>query len=451
MKKNKNIVLSLFAFILTLILVFFMVYHKEAYSKNNVRFDEFSNFSGINMEKANIKIKFQNRDLNLRLPVYVEKNRYYIPLNEIMQKTNGKYSIDNNKIRLKNFKRSVEIDLNNSTFLNDNKSIKLNKHVILKDNIAYINLFDFSRIFNLKVFWDIPQRSVSLYQDRETTHIKKDIQGNKMSFLRLEDVTAGGIYASPEALQKLRVVSDYLYEENIPFHIAWVPRYVDPSNDIDNDVSTQNSVYNADFVYTLDYFIYRGGIIGAHGYTHQYGNTASVDGIEFSMGNKDNIPKDGIYAQKRISSAFKIFNDLNIRCSFFEAPHYAILPRQLDIVEKNFDYIYQPYSRDGGVTEHKDVVKINNSDRNVIYIPTPLNYIDGKKDCDNMINKIRNLNDKTIASFFYHPYIEFEDITLKKGSDGYIYYNYSEQSVLHRVIKEIYKKNYKFYKIYDIK
>ncbi|WP_190285270.1 DUF2334 domain-containing protein [Clostridium sp. JN-1] len=451
MKKSKNIILSLFAVILTLSVIFFAFHKKAAYSKNSVRIDDFSDFSGLNMEKANIKIRFENKDLSLKLPVYVEKNRYYIPLNEVMQKTNGKCSIDNNKIYLKNFKCSGQIDLNKNTFLNDGESIKLNKNIIIKDNIAYMNLFDFSRIFDLKVFWDIPQMTLSLYNNKEVLHTEKNIQSDKMSFLRLEDITAGGIYSSPEALQKLRIISDYLYEKNVPFHAAWVPRYVNPSRGIDNDVSKKNSIYNADFVYTLDYFISRGGIIGAHGYTHQYGNAESVDGIEFSMGSRDSIPKDSTYAQERVNDAVKVFNDLNIKCSFFEVPHYAILPRQMDVIEKNFDYIYEPYSRDGGVTEYKYVVRINNNGRNVLYIPTPLNYVDGKKDCNNMINKIRNLNDKNIASFFYHPYIEFEDITLKKDSNGYIDYNYSEHSVLHSVIDEIYKKGYKFYKIYDIK
>jgi Uncharacterized protein conserved in bacteria (DUF2334). len=57
---------------------------------------------------------------------------------------------------------------------------------------------------------------------------------------------------------------------------------MNPAKGIDNDPSTQLSMHNTDFIFTLDYLIDKNGLIGLHGYTHQQGNEESADGIEFN-------------------------------------------------------------------------------------------------------------------------------------------------------------------------
>lgn len=49
-------------------------------------------------------------------------------------------------------------------------------------------------------------------------------------------------------------------------------------------------------MYTLDYFIDRGGIIGLHGYTHQSGAEVSIDGIEFdeTRNNDESIIRERV-------------------------------------------------------------------------------------------------------------------------------------------------------------
>ncbi|HWJ02849.1 MAG TPA: DUF2334 domain-containing protein, partial [Verrucomicrobiae bacterium] len=136
---------------------------------------------------------------------------------------------------------------------------------------------------------------------------------------------------------------------------------------------------------------------------------------------------------------------LDLPYEFFEAPHYAILADQLNVVEQHFDYVYEHYPN-----VYSKVVERTAGKRKVKYIPTPLDYVDGKQDAKRMIAKIRNLPPGILGSFFYHPYIEFEDITLESEADGYPTYKYSETSVLHQLVPVFKEKGFKFLTIKDI-
>ncbi|WP_243186905.1 DUF2334 domain-containing protein [Clostridium muellerianum] len=403
------------------------------------------------MKKDSILINFENKALNLDLPIYVQNNRYYLPISEILKKIEGKVSIRNGIINIQWKDDDIVIDTSNNKFIANKKQYSLKKKIITQDNVVYASMIDFARFLDLKTYWDIQNKTICFYKNREETVKPLEQVGSKAALIRLEDITAGGLYSSKESLEKLRIISDYLYKQSIPFHIAWVPRYIKPSESIDNDISETYSMYNADFLFTLDYFMEKGGIMGLHGYTHQYGNTTSIDGLEFHRSKNDNIPGDKAYSKERVDKALNSAKKLDIECNFFETPHYGILKNQLSIIEEKFNYIYQPYSEDGGITSCENIYEVNNNEKKAIYIPTPLDYVDGKKDCDNMIHKIRKLSRNLLGSFFYHPYIEFEDIKVYRGGDGYPYYNYSEDSVLHKLVKEFKNKEYKFYRINDVK
>lgn len=73
-----------------------------------------------------------------------------------------------------------------------------------------------------------------------------------------------------------------MFSAGIPFHIPWIPRFVDHKNGIDNDISKDYSMPNANFLFTMEYLLNRNGIIGLHGYTHQYGDEVSAVGTEFN-------------------------------------------------------------------------------------------------------------------------------------------------------------------------
>lgn len=443
MKKYSIINLAIVSIITVLLIGFCSILISNKISAKRIN-KQYYNFTDLDMDKADICLKYENNIIKLGLPVYVKNNRYYLPITDIINKLHGKSLIKNNNIYLKLDKYNVILDIRNCSFNVDGKENKLKQNIIVNKDVIYLSLFDYIKIFDLKTYWDVNNKTICFYKNREKFSFSQENKDGKLALIRLEDITAGGTYKSVESLEKLRIVSDYLYEEKIPFHIAWIPRYINPSLNIDNDPSEMYSMYNADFIFTMDYLIDRNGIIGLHGYTHQYGNTESVEGIEFHRNKYDNIPYDKEYAQDRVNKALEISKKLDFKCAFFEAPHYAILPNQLEVIEKNFKYIYEPYSKDGGVTESKYVFRNNSTGKSIIYIPTPLNYIDGKSDCDNMITRIHNLNRNFIASFFYHPYIEFSDIKTYREKDGYPSYDYDKKSVLHKIINKFKDDKYKF-------
>lgn len=67
-----------------------------------------------------------------------------------------------------------------------------------------------------------------------------------------------------------------------------------------------------------------------------------------------------------------------------------------------------------------------------------------------MINRVNNLGEATLASLFYHPYIDFEYITLKSGISKYPMNIYLENSPLHQIVKALYYKGCNFTKITDL-
>ncbi|WP_446897389.1 DUF2334 domain-containing protein [Clostridium sp. LBM24168] len=403
---------------------------------------KFSPFKGLNMKEENIILNFKMKPLRLRSPIYNDNNRLYIPVSEICYLLNGNTELtkDNAIVRMNN--KSVRINLLKNSYYKNNKEYNLRKKAITSEDVLYLALFDFTKLFNLKTDWNIETKTLSLFYDPGVLSQKVGKKHGKPALIRLEDITAGQRYATSESLEKLRIISDYLYHENIPFHVAWIPRYMNPAKGIDNDPSTHLSMYNTDFIFTLDYLIDRNGMVGLHGYTHQHGKEESVDGIEFN--SRINASEKSV--RKRVSLAINCAKKLDIPIYFFESPHYDATKSQKRIIGEYFNYIYEAYKfQNEGVVRK---VKIQN--KIVSFIPTPLDYVDGVKYMDNMINKIYKLPKKTLASFFYHPNIEFEYIKVGKDRSGYPIYTYSEKSPLHQLLNVFSDKNYEFKSIEEL-
>ncbi len=404
----------------------------------------FKGFKGLGLSKDVIGVKFEGRDLNLALPVYYEVNRYYLPLSEIIDKLGGQVVLEQNQARVMLNGQTVTIDCEKNTYSNNNGSGKLRKKAIVSDEVVYLSLFDLHKIFDLRVDWGVTDKTLALFYNRQKVTPKTTAQSDKQAMLRLEDVSVREYFINqPEEIQKLTIVADYLYSENIPFHIAWVPRYIDPGKNIDIDPSRQYSFVNADFIYALDYMLDRNGIMGLHGYTHQYGQRVSIAGVEF-MGK--GIPGDQRYTQERIDSAIAAAKALDIPYGFFEAPHYAISVKQLAVAEQNFDIIFEPYP---GVKDK--IVYRQQGNRKIKYVPTPLDYLNGKSDLHVMIGRIMNLQPGIIGSFFYNPIMEFQDINLSRDAGGYPAYTYSGSSVLHQLVGVFHDRGYKFVTVDQVK
>lgn len=405
-------------------------------------------FDGLNMTEDSVSVKFEGKPLALILPIYLETNRYYLPLTEIINKAGGKIERIDNKITFEIDQNIEIIDINTNSFSEDGQQIKLKKNIIITNNFIYISMYDFCRLLNLKTDWDIKNKVLSFFYNREPTFEKQIPTSGKPVLFRLEDIAPGYLYNDPEALEKLRILTDYLYSENIPFHVAWVPRYIDPrtSSKLDDDLAEQNNILNADFIFTLDYMIEKNGLVGLHGYTHQYGNSESVGGSEFNAYPNDGIPGTVQYTQGRADMAIAAAKKLDIPYSFFEVPHYAISTKLSKVLEKRFDIFYGPYP-----STPNQINVSKSEDNTAIYVPTPLDYVNNKNDAPNMLHKIETLKPGVLASFFYHPYLEFEDIKISKSADGYPLYAYAETSILHQIIELFNNKGFKFITVNDLK
>ncbi|MGZ4135713.1 MAG: DUF2334 domain-containing protein, partial [Tumebacillaceae bacterium] len=50
----------------------------------------------------------------------------------------------------------------------------------------------------------------------------------KKALIRFEDIGPGGYYESPDNIIKLRAIAEYMRSEGVPFHVAMIPRFVNP-------------------------------------------------------------------------------------------------------------------------------------------------------------------------------------------------------------------------------
>lgn len=391
-----------------------------------------------------IIIKFEGQRLALNSPVAYKENRYYLPFVELISKMGGFIKRDGQYLYVHFIDQDITINLSEQSFLKDN--VKFSFTVEPEGEDFRINLFDLCQLFNLVTDWNLEEHVLGLYTNKKpSVHTPLPTKlSDKPALIRLEDISAGGSYYATEALTKLRTIADYLYEEDVPFHVAWVPRYVDAAKSIDRSIADQYSMLNADLVFTLDYFIYRNGIIGLHGYTHQYGNTISLKGTEFrSSYEKSSIPDSDNYIRERLTKAIHAANKLGIPYGFFEAPHYVLSPKALRLVEYYFNFIYQSYP---GIPD--ELVQHDTSLKQVIFVPTPLGYIRGQDDLERVFMKIKQPD--VFASFYLHPYLEFHDISITRDGRGCPEINYSRDSTLHRLVGEFKNQGYTFSSIHQL-
>ncbi len=301
----------------------------------------------------------------------------------------------------------------------------------------YLSLIDLQQMLNLKVVWDEQSEMVRLFWNRDRPSETKQNRTGKTALIRFEDITANQKYSTGDSLERLRVVFDYCHAKDIPMHLGWISRYIDPKSGIDNSPAQDYSIHNAHFVYTLDYFEMSGGLIGLHGYTHQYGDEVSIWGTEFNA--KRNTSETSI--RTRLQYALNDANKLGIDVAFFESPHYSATWNQKMIMGRVFDILYEGKQS----WEEPNISKVDVGGKTITFIPTPFGYIDDPAaDTANMIARIKAPNAGQLGSFFYHPYIEARFMTLEIDEDGYPSYQYAADSPLHRVIDAFMEAGYTF-------
>ena len=366
-----------------------------------------------------------------------KNNRYYLAKSDFEKILGYIIKINNDRIYTYNKSESKNDGDNNS--YSDRALI----HPYLDyDNSTYLSMIDLTASFNLAASWDYDKKTLNFYKVKKELPHESRSHNRRPALIRLEDVSAGATYTNSESLEKLRIISDYLYSKDVPFHIAWIPRYMNPEKGIDNDLLKVYSLSNVDFIYTMDYMISRGGIVGLHGYTHQYGSEQSAIGSEFGDKACSNLEE----TKNRIEAAIATAKALNIPYEFFESPHYRSTKEQQQTVFENyFDYIFEPSK-----TLFNNKPALSKSNSRTVYVPAPLGYVHDDNDIDDMINRIKTKPKDYIAAMFYHPLIEFKFITLTKHQ-GYTEYEYSQDSILHKLLNCLKDEGYTPVKITDIR
>jgi hypothetical protein len=381
-----------------------------------------------------VDFSIEGTKINSKNNILCKNNRYYFDTYAFESLLNYKIKIDNNRLTAYS---KENLDTEDRNYFDK----ELIHDCLYYRDTPYVSMIDLTEALNLTVSWDYDKGTLDFYKVRESIPQQPRGHFKRPALIRFEDVAAGTVYANKDSMSKLRVISDLMYSKNVPFHIAWIPRYMNPEKGIDNNLLETYSLANVDFLYTLDYMISRGGIVGLHGYTHQYGAEESIVGSEFGDKWCSSLEE----TQKRIEAAINTAKELDIPYEFFESPHYRSTKEQQQAVfEKYFDYMFEPSKV---MFNTRPAISKNNN--RTVYVPAALGYVHDE-DVDDMINRIKTKPKDYITAFFYHPTKEFQFITLK-NDNGYPSYEYSESSILHKLLKCLNDEGYTLVKITDIK
>ncbi|WP_226668761.1 DUF2334 domain-containing protein [Metabacillus litoralis] len=314
--------------------------------------------------------------------------------------------------------------------------------------------------------------SLSIYI---TTFTEENIYPNsnkRHAMLRLEDVGPGGEYNSLEALGKLKAVIQYIESENIAFHIAVIPRRMDLDEEgtwnergIDDPDSDRVS---RSFIKLLKEVQQQGGILGMHGYSHQYGDSAmegnnqnSGTGSEFKVNGAPET-KTVSYAAERITNSLEAFVKNDLQPAFWESPHYQDTREQEKVFRSFIGILYQPdyYSLRSfkDINAHETINSYGQESLGSFYVPAPLGYISDQKSVNKMLSKIEKNDD--LASLYYHPFMEFPYLEKEVLADGkpkiedglpvYKYKETGESSYLHQLVEGFKKEGYQWMTLHDI-
>ncbi|MGL4107108.1 DUF2334 domain-containing protein [Clostridium sp. LP20] len=393
---------------------------KSVYSPK-ITFDDMS-ISTVNNVTLNILEKNNIKDV----PILLKAQRYYIPLKYISN-TLG-YTLDESKdnISLNNSIHNIELTQSNYTL--DSHSGSLRGNLIKKFNENYISISDIEEIFGMISIFDFSKNSITLIPSNVTETTPPSLEdGKNIALMRFEDFTAGDSMLVDKNQVKVKAMADLLYSKGLKFHVSWIPRFKAPTDNIDNDLLSNNNIQNVGFVNLLDYLINKGGKIGLHGYTHQYGDSRSAVGVELSKDVNNTEEK----TRKVIENAIDTASGLNIPTTYFETPHYTDTTDQQKIIEDYFQLIYEPYDY-----TKKNIYKTNNN----LYIPTALGYVENNN-YSNITNSLIKKDPKILQSFFYHPSIEVDYMDYNTDNNR-LNVTFKDNSPLKNIIKVMEENNY---------
>lgn len=221
------------------------------------------------------------------------------------------------------------------------------------------------------------------------------------ALMRLEDVNVH-TYRNPHDLLD---AYQLLASRNIPFHIAIIAQYVNPTANI-----VQNSDASKRYLNAIKQMANSGyATLVQHGYTHQVGDEISGIGFEFWDGKNDQpLPYDSTeYAQEKVARAQEAMAELNLPVpNIWETPHYA----QSDIADSVFNQRYPVrYDHIRNIGSLPFVVNT----RDTVFLPENLGFITNVdvdfEDIEKRLQQLSTFEDP-IASGFWHPWREIEEL-----------------------------------------
>ncbi|MGL5353601.1 MAG: stalk domain-containing protein, partial [Clostridium sp.] len=132
----------------------------------------YDDFEDLSLQKDTPKLFINGSEIAFKLPIYIDKNRYLLSLNEIMDTLGGKIkrNEENGSLDISIFDKTYNIDLTTKLITIDNKNIKLKKDLLVQNDFYYISLIDLSNMFNMYTYWD--RNTNSIYCSTDDTSFK---------------------------------------------------------------------------------------------------------------------------------------------------------------------------------------------------------------------------------------------------------------------------------------
>lgn len=226
-----------------------------------------------------------------------------------------------------------------------------------------------------------------------------DHPGPARAMVRIEDISADA------EENDLRTVADLLAARKIPFTIATIPLYRNPSTNVELRLSDRKRIVDA-----VRYMVSKGGTPVMHGWSHQY---RSATGDDYELW--DEIENHAIAGDseaevtRRLNDGIAELVGNGIYPWAFETPHYAASPLDYRTMARIFRLFYE-----------RDMVQ---PDVNSIqYFPYPVKDVYGrqvipenlgylpleKPDPAVLIDNARAMRvvRDGLASFYFHPFLD---------------------------------------------
>ena len=221
------------------------------------------------------------------------------------------------------------------------------------------------------------------------------------ALLRLEDVNVH-TYQNPFNLIRAH---KYLTGNNIPYHVAFIERYIDPQKGIDWSSSYSKRYLNTIKEIAQDEQV----VLVQHGYTHQVRNEVSGIGFEF-WDAQENGPlkfETPAYAENKIKDVRQAMASYDLPIpDIWETPHYQASEISYKVFEEYYSLRYEEIPDIGTLPF---AVSVNNT----VFFPENLGYIsDSEEDLERIQATLRQLNtfEDPIASGFWHPWRKIPEL-----------------------------------------